>query len=268
MLAGGEGNRLKQLTDDREKPAVHFGNSSASSISSLQIASTPAFAGSVWSPSTSPTACCVTCSGLVLSCAYQMNEFIELLPAQQRVDEVSWYRLYTADTVYQNLDIIRQHGPKYVIVLAGSHLQDGLRRHAADTSTWAAARTVACIEVPRQEASAFGVMAVDGGARSTPSSRSPPTRRPCRGAPTPRSPPWGSTSSGRLSLPAAGRGSGRRAVHHDFGMDVIRGWSGRHRLCPPFSMSCVGCGNSAPTGATWGTVDSFWGPTWIRLGDA
>ena len=49
---------------------------------------------------------------------YQMNEFIDLLPAQQRVDEVNWYR-GTADAVYQNLDIIRDHGPKYVVVLAG-----------------------------------------------------------------------------------------------------------------------------------------------------
>ena len=92
---------------------------------------------------------------------YQMNEFIDLLPAQQRVDEVHWYR-GTADAIYQNVDIIRDYGPKYIVVLAGDHIYK--MDYAAmllDHVRLGAKVTVACIEVPRCEASAFGVMDID-----------------------------------------------------------------------------------------------------------
>ena len=50
-----------------------------------------------------------------------MNEFVDLLPAQQRIDEANWYR-GTADAVYQNLDILRLRAPEYIVVLAGDHI--------------------------------------------------------------------------------------------------------------------------------------------------
>jgi len=90
--------------------------------------------------------------------------FIELLPAQQRIDENSWYK-GTADAVFQNLDIIRSLGPKHVIVLAGDHVYKMdygpmLAYHVAQNSDL----TVGCIEVPVADAHAFGVMsmAADG----------------------------------------------------------------------------------------------------------
>ena len=51
----------------------------------------------------------------------EMNEFVDLLPAQQRVDEESWYR-GTADAVFQNQDILAAYGAEYVVVLAGDHI--------------------------------------------------------------------------------------------------------------------------------------------------
>jgi len=97
----------------------------------------------------------------------EMGEFIDLLPAQQRVDEDSWYR-GTADAVYQNLDIVRSYRPEYVVILAGDHIykMDYARMlldhvQSLDKLGIKGGVTVACIEVPLDEASAFGVMAVD-----------------------------------------------------------------------------------------------------------
>jgi glucose-1-phosphate adenylyltransferase len=95
----------------------------------------------------------------------EMNEFIDLLPAQQRVDERHWYR-GTADAVFQNIDILRAEGPDFVVVLAGDHIyrQDyGLMLEAHLAS--GADVTVGCVTVPRAEATAFGVMDVDENER-------------------------------------------------------------------------------------------------------
>ena len=90
----------------------------------------------------------------------ELGEFVELLPAQQRM-ETSWY-IGTADAVYQNIDIIRAHNPKFVLILAGDHV------YKMDYGAMLAAHlkaeadiTVGCMEIPLKEAHAFGVMAVD-----------------------------------------------------------------------------------------------------------
>ena len=92
----------------------------------------------------------------------EFNEFIDLLPAQQRMDDESWY-LGTADAVYQNLDILRAHKPEYILVLAGDHTykMDYANLIAAHVAQGKAC-TVGCIEVPLAEVSAFGVMVIDG----------------------------------------------------------------------------------------------------------
>ena len=51
----------------------------------------------------------------------EMNEFLDLLPAQQRLDEATWYR-GTADAVFQNFDILKAARPEYFVVLAGDHI--------------------------------------------------------------------------------------------------------------------------------------------------
>jgi glucose-1-phosphate adenylyltransferase len=97
----------------------------------------------------------------------EMGEFIDLWPAQQRVEGAHWYR-GTADAVFQNLDIIRSIRPKYVVVLAGDHIYKmDYTRMIADHAESGADCTVGCIEVPRMEAVAFGVMHVDENRRVT-----------------------------------------------------------------------------------------------------
>ncbi|MDO3382472.1 glucose-1-phosphate adenylyltransferase [Gilvimarinus algae] len=160
VLAGGQGTRLKDLTRWRAKPAVHFGgkfriidfplsncvNSGIRRISVLTQYKSHSLNRHIqrgW--------------GFL---GGEMGEFVELLPAQQRLGE-SWYA-GTADAVLQNLDIIRRHEPRFVLILAGDHV------YKMDYGTMLGAHvendadiTVGCIEVPSEEATAFGVMEVD-----------------------------------------------------------------------------------------------------------
>lgn len=160
ILAGGRGSRLHQLTNWRAKPAVHFGgkfriidfplsncvNSGIRRISVLTQYKSHSLDRHIqrgW--------------GFL---GGELGEFVELLPAQQRLDE-SWY-VGTADAVLQNLDIIRRHNPEYVLILAGDHI------YKMDYGTMIAAHvergadvTVGCIEVPLEIASGFGLMDID-----------------------------------------------------------------------------------------------------------
>lgn len=165
VLAGGRGSRLKQLTDWRAKPGVPFGgkfriidfplsncvNSGVRRIGVLTQYKAHSLIRHIqlgWSNS-NPA----------------MGEFIELLPAQQRIDENSWYA-GTADAVYQNLDIIRSHDPEYVLILAGDHIYKMdyglmLAYHVEKQADL----TIGCLEVPRDEAKAFGVMGIEADGR-------------------------------------------------------------------------------------------------------
>jgi glucose-1-phosphate adenylyltransferase len=162
VLAGGRGSRLMELTDRRAKPAVFFGcksriidfalsNAINSGIRRIGVA-TQYKAHSLirhlqrgWN-----------------FLRVERNESFDILPASQRVSETEWYA-GTADAVYQNIDIIESYGPEHIIILAGDHVykmdyEPMLQMHnerQADV-------TVGCIEVPRSEGSAFGIMAVDG----------------------------------------------------------------------------------------------------------
>ena len=161
VLAGGRGSRLKELTDRRAKPAVYFGgktriidfalsNALNSGIRRMAVA-TQYKAHSLirhlqrgWN-----------------FLRPERNESFDILPASQRVSETQWYE-GTADAVYQNIDIIEAYGPEYMVILAGDHIYKMdyelmLRQHVdagADV-------TVGCLEVPRMEATGFGVMHVD-----------------------------------------------------------------------------------------------------------
>ena len=161
VLAGGRGSRLMELTDRRAKPAVYFGcksriidfalsNALNSGIRRIGVA-TQYKAHSLirhlqrgWN-----------------FFRVERNESFDILPASQRVSETEWYA-GTADAVYQNIDIIEAYGPEHIIILAGDHIykmdyEPMLQMHyerEADV-------TVGCIEVPRMEATAFGVMHVD-----------------------------------------------------------------------------------------------------------
>ena len=91
----------------------------------------------------------------------KLNEYVHVLPAQQSFDKDAWYS-GTADAVYQNLDIIASHAPKYMVILAGDHIYKMdyelmLQQHVAT----GADVTIGCLVVKREEAKGFGVMAVD-----------------------------------------------------------------------------------------------------------
>ena len=105
------------MTDNRAKPAVHFGGKFRIIDFVLQLHQLGHSPGGVVTQYKSHSPLRHLQSGWSFL-RYQMNEFIDLLPAQQRVDEVHWYR-GTADAIYQNVDIIRDYGPKYIVVLAG-----------------------------------------------------------------------------------------------------------------------------------------------------
>lgn len=167
VLAGGRGSRLKELTDRRVKPAVPFGgkariidfalsNAVNSGIRKMAIA-TQYKAHSLIRH---------TQRGWNFFRA-ERNEFLDVLPASQRGGNESWYK-GTADAVTQNIDIVDSYNVDYVIILAGDHIykmdyEIMLRQHietGADV-------TVGCLTVPRQEASAFGVMDTDEDGRIT-----------------------------------------------------------------------------------------------------
>ncbi|MGL6519010.1 glucose-1-phosphate adenylyltransferase [Aeromonas caviae] len=261
VLAGGRGSRLKQLTDNRAKPAVHFGGKFRiiDFVLSNCINSGIRRVGVVTQYKSHSLLRHLQSGWSFLR--YQMNEFIDLLPAQQRVDEVHWYR-GTADAIYQNVDIIRDYGPKYIVVLAGDHIYK--MDYAAmllDHVRLGAKATVACIEVPRCEASAFGVMDID-------------EQRKIRAfVEKPANPPAMPGCEDR-SLASMGiyifeaeylyqlleEDIHNQESKHDFGMDVIPRIVGEGKaFAHPFNMSCVGAKEGQkPYWRDVGTLDSFW----------
>ncbi len=166
ILAGGRGSRLLNLTEWRAKPAVPFGgkfriidfplsncvNSDIRQIAVLTQYKAHSLIRHIqrgWS-----------------FLRGEFGEFVELLPAQQRL-ETSWYA-GTADAVYQNLDIIRTFHPDYILILAGDHIYKmDYGTMLAHHLTHDADLTVGCIEVPREQASAFGVITIDTDTRIT-----------------------------------------------------------------------------------------------------
>jgi len=160
IMAGGRGSRLKELTLWRAKPSVPFGgkfriidfvlsncvNSGIRQIGLLTQYKSHSLIQHVqrgWN-----------------FMRGEFGEFVELLPAQQRIQE-NWY-VGTADALYQNIDIMRNHAPEFVLILAGDHI------YKMDYGPMIAAHvdrkadiTVGCIEVSLEKASAFGVMSVN-----------------------------------------------------------------------------------------------------------
>ncbi|WP_018231402.1 glucose-1-phosphate adenylyltransferase [Thioalkalivibrio thiocyanodenitrificans] len=256
ILAGGRGSRLKQLTMWRAKPAVPFGgkfriidfplsnciNSGIRQVGVLTQYKAHSLIQHIqkgW--------------GFLRG---EFGEFIELLPAQQRI-ETSWY-LGTADAVYQNLDIIRQHAPGYVLILAGDHIYkmdygDMIAYHVET----GADMTVGCLEVDLDTARAFGVMAVNENGRVREFAE-----KPEQPAAMPGRPDRALASMGiyvfntqflfeQLIKDADTPGSSR-----DFGKDIIPSVIGPYRVMAyPFRDTQTG------SQAYWrdvGTIDAYW----------
>src|SRR5882672_10690510 len=157
VLAGGRGSRPMELTDRRAKPAVYFGGKSRI----IDFALSNALNSGIrrFGVATQYKA-----HSLIrhLNRGWnflrpERNESFDILPASQRVSETGWYS-GTADAVFQNTDIIRSYGPKHMVVLAGDHIYKMdyelmLQQHVNS----GADVTVGCLEVPRMEATGFGV---------------------------------------------------------------------------------------------------------------
>lgn len=261
VLAGGRGSRLKQLTNHRAKPAVYFGgkfriidftlsNCLNSGIRNIGMAmqyrshSLLRHLQLGWS---------FMKSGL--------NEHIELLPAQQRISEESWYR-GTADAVFQNLDIIQDDNPEYVLILAGDHVYKmDYARMLADHVEKGAQCTVACIEVPIKDAHGVGVMTVDASNRITDFIEKPTHPQPMAGKADVVLASMGIyVFSAKYLYDALARDLADPTSSHDFGKDIIphavkEGVAAAH----PFGDSCVTNDKSLPP--YWrdvGTIDAYW----------
>lgn len=260
VLAGGRGSRLRQLTDERCKPAVPFAgkfriidftlsNCVNSGIRRIAVATQ------------------YKAHSLIRHIQHgwsfldgRFDEFIDLLPAQQQLRE-SWYR-GTADAVYQNIGILRRHTPSYILVLAGDHIykMDYGKMLAFHVNQQADA-TVGCVEVSRDEARALGVMKVDEISRVVGFAE-----KPARPEPIPGSPDVALASMG-IYLFNAGflyeqliRDADDPKSKHDFGRNVIPHIVARYRVhAHRFADSCVGLeSGGTPYWRDVGTVDAYW----------
>jgi len=266
VLAGGRGSRLHELTDRRAKPAVHFGGKYRIVDFALSncVNSGMRRIGVVTQYKSHSLLRHLQRGWSFLR--GENNEFVDLLPAQQRVNEESWYR-GTADAVYQNLDIIQtyQPTPKYIVILAGDHVYK--MNYAAmlvDHVESGAECTVACIEVPRMEATGFGVMAVDENRKITDF-----VEKPADPPAMPGKPDRALCSMGIYIFNAEYLYSELRrdiadpSSHHDFGKDIIphavkQGLAVAHS----FDRSCVHAPEEGPGREHYwrdaGTIDSYW----------
>lgn len=261
VLAGGRGSRLQALTEHCAKPAVPFGgkfriidfvlsnclNSGVHRIGVLTQYKSHSLMRHVqhgWS-----------------FLRNEFNEFIDLLPAQQRIDEESWYR-GTADAVYQNLDILRSHRASYILVLAGDHVYKmDYASLIADHVEQGAPCTVACIVVPLAEASAFGVMTVDATRRITRFEEKPSQPQAMPGQPDQALASMGVYVLNAEYLFAALEADVKNPTSsRDFGKDLIPAMVARgDAVAHSFDLSCVKTSPEAPS--YWrdvGTVDAYW----------
>jgi glucose-1-phosphate adenylyltransferase len=183
VMAGGRGSRLHALTDFRAKPAVPFAGKFRIidfTLSNCLNSGIRRIGVLTQYHSHSLTRHLQQAWGFLRG---ELGEFVENLPAQQRSDDGLWYR-GTADAVYQNLDIIRAHAPRMVLVLAGDHIYKmDYGRLLAQHVESGAQLTIGCIEVPLAEASAFGVMAVDEQGRILKFAEKPKSPEPIPGKP-------------------------------------------------------------------------------------
>ena len=256
ILAGGRGSRLKDLTRWRAKPAVPFGgkfriidfplsNCVNSGIRRVGVV-TQYKADSLirhvqkgW--------------GFLRG---EFNEYVDLMPAQQRLEDASWYA-GTADAVYQNLDLIRNRGPKYILILAGDHIYKMdygamLAKHAENKADL----TIGCLEVPLAEAREFGVMHIDREKRILDFVEKPDNPPPLPGKATHSLASMGiyifntDFLFDRLCEDADSNTSSR-----DFGKDIIPSVIGDHRVFAyPFK-------DEEGNQSYWrdvGTLDAYW----------
>ncbi|MEJ4045982.1 glucose-1-phosphate adenylyltransferase [Erwinia sp. SLM-02] len=261
ILAGGRGTRLRDLTAKRAKPAVHFGgkfriidfalsnclNSGIRRIAVITQYQSHTLVQHIqrgWS-----------------FLNEEMNEFVDLLPAQQRLSTEHWYR-GTADAVTQNLDIIRRYRAKYIVILAGDHIYKmDYSRMLIDHVENDARCTIACLPVPLEEASSFGVMKVDENNRVVEFLEKP--------ADPPSMPGDDSKALASMGIYVFDADylyglleadQDLPESDHDFGKDLLpKIVASGEALAHSFSLSCVQSGEpSEPYWRDVGTLEAYW----------
>ncbi len=256
ILAGGRGSRLKQLTDWRAKPAVPFGgkfrivdfplsNCLNSDINRISVLTQ------------------YKAHSLILHIQKgwsflrgEFGEFIEIVPAQQRISESNWYQ-GTADAVYQNLDIIRHHNPEYVLILAGDHIYKMdygpmLAFHVENKADL----TVGCIGVDLQTARSFGVMSVDAEHRITQFDEKPDNPHPMLDDPDSALASMGIyIFNTKFLFEQLIKDSDLNSSSHDFGKDIIPSIIKSYRV---FAYPFRGVPSDKDYWRDVGTLDSFW----------
>jgi glucose-1-phosphate adenylyltransferase len=260
VLAGGRGSRLLELTDVRAKPAVYFGgkfriidfalsNALNSGIRRIAVATQ------------------YKAHSLIRHLQRgwnffrpERNETFDILPASQRVSEEKWY-VGTADAVYQNIDIIEDYETRFIVVLAGDHVykmdyEGMLRQHVEQKADV----TVGCLEVPRMEATGFGVMAVDATDRIIEF-----VEKPADPPAMPGYPDLALASMGiyvfdtKFLVEELKRDAADAESSHDFGKDIIpRLVREAKAVAHPFGRSAI---RATPDGPPYwrdvGTIDSY-----------
>jgi len=260
VLAGGRGQRLMDLTHNLAKPALDFGgkfriidftlsNCVNSNIRKVVV---------VTQYNSHRLLEHLQFGWTFLS--GKLGEFVHVLPAHQAIGHEHWYS-GTADAVYQNIDYLRSHGPENILVLAGDHIYKmDYRRFLDDHLTNDADLSVACLEVPRLQATQFGVAQVDATDRIVAFDE-----KPDEPAGIPGSPELAFASMGIYLFKADFLFDVLAAdaldpySSHDFGRDVIPSLLGTARVfAHRFSHSHVANLDRPPYWRDVGTVDAFW----------
>ena len=260
VLAGGRGSRLKELTDKRVKPAVYFGGKTRIIDFALSNALNSGIRRMAIATQYKAHSLIRHLQRGWTFFRAERNEFLDILPASQRTGTEAWYA-GTADAVTQNIDIVDSYNIDYVVILAGDHIykmdyEIMLRQHVETNADV----TVGCLTVPREEATAFGVMATDANGTIT-SFLEKPADPPA----TPEDPTKALASMGiyvfkwdflRELLLADALDDNSS---HDFGGDLIpeivkNGKAVAHR----FDESCVRQEGAPAYWKDVGTVDAFW----------
>ncbi len=261
VLAGGRGSRLFDLTDKRAKPAVYFGgkwrivdfalsNAINSGIRNIGVATQ------------------YKAHSLIRHMQLGWNflrrerkESFDILPASQRVSEEKWY-LGTADAVFQNIEIIESINPDYMLILAGDHVYKMdyellLQQHVSAQADV----TIACVDVPIAEATAFGVMHVDQSGRVLEF-----LEKPANPPAMPGRTDVALASMGvyvfntKFLIEELRRDAARTNSNHDFGQDIIPALVLEGRaFAHHFGQSCVrSSGERHPYWRDVGTIDAYW----------
>ncbi len=259
ILAGGRGSRLKSLTDWRAKPAVQFGgkfriidfplsNCVNSGIRRINVATQYKAQSLIqhiqrgW--------------GFLRG---EFNEYVNIIPAQQRISE-EWYK-GTADAVYQNIDLLRENGGEYILILAGDHIYKMdygkmLATHVRNNADM----TVACINVPLEDAKGFGVLAVDDTDRVVEFAEKPANPKPMPDDPTKAFASMGIyVFNAKFLYEQLIRDADDSKSKHDFGGDIIPYIIKKYKVqAHRFTDSCVGAQNGNFYWRDVGTIDAYW----------